>query len=117
MYRNWKKFNSEGFVRLLKPCLKFHVSSSIEEAWDKCLRFEKILDSVLPLKVKTFTEHQCTFFDDKYRKSKTSVLKSEYEKVTNIYFEKFLAKCSLYNENALIKKTAADKFCYLKIAS
>ena len=90
MYRNWK-FDSEGFFKLLKSCLKFDVASSIDEAWDMHLMFEEnILDSVLPLKIKTFTKDQCPFFDDellrlkrkkrkaerKYRKSKTSVLKS-----------------------------------------
>ena len=34
MYRNWKKFDSEGFIKLLKSCLKFDVASSIDEAWD-----------------------------------------------------------------------------------
>ena len=97
MYRNWKKFDSDGFIKLYKSCLKFDVASSIDEAWDMYLRFEEnILDSILPLKIKIFTKHQCPFFDDellrlkrKYRKSKTSVLKSEYENVTNMYFEKF----------------------------
>ena len=103
MYRNWEKFDTDGFIKLFKSCLKFDVASSIDEAWDMYLRFENILDSLLPLKVKTFTKHQCPFFDDellrlkrkkrkakrKYRKSKLSVLKSEYENVTHMYFEKF----------------------------
>ena len=64
MYRNWKKFDSDGFIKLLKSCLKFDVASSIDEAWDMYLRFEEnIWDSVLPLKIKTFPQHQCPFFD------------------------------------------------------
>ena len=73
----------------MKSCLKFYVASSVDEAWNMYLKFEEnILDSVLPLKLKTFTKHQCPFFDDellklkrkmrkaecKYKKSKTSVL-------------------------------------------
>ena len=58
MYRNWKKFYSEGFIKLLKSCLKFDVASSIDEAWDIYLRFDNILDFVLPLKIKTLTNHQ-----------------------------------------------------------
>ena len=41
MYRNWKKFDSEGFIKLLKPCLKFDVASRIDEAWDMYLRIEE----------------------------------------------------------------------------
>ena len=130
MYRNWKKFNSEGFIKLLKSCLKFDVASSIDEAWDLYLRFEKnILDSVLPLKIKTVTKHQCPFFDDellrlkrkerkaerKFRKSKTSVLKSEHENVTHMYFEKLLEKRRLYIENALIENCSRKKFATLKL--
>ena len=58
MYRYWKKFYSEGFIKLLKSCLKFDVSSSIDEALDFYLRLENILDSVLPLQIKTLTNHQ-----------------------------------------------------------
>ena len=62
MYRNWKNFDSNVFIKLLKPCLKVDVASSIDEAWDMYLRFEEnILNSVLPLKTKTFTKHQCPF--------------------------------------------------------
>ena len=64
IYKNWKKFDSEGFIKLLKSSLKFDVASSIEEAWEMYLRFENILDSVLPLKTKTFTKNQGPFFDD-----------------------------------------------------
>ena len=127
-----KKFDSEGFIKLLKSCLKFDVASSIDEAWDMYLRFEEnILDSVVPLKIKTFTKHQCPFFDDvllrlkqkkrkaerKYRKSKTSVLKSEHENVNHMYFEKFLEKRRLYIENALIENCSRKVVCHLKIAS
>ena len=35
MYRKWKKFDSEAFIKLLKPCLKFDDASSVDEAWDK----------------------------------------------------------------------------------
>ena len=88
------------------------------------LRFEEnILDSVLPLKIKTFTKHQCPFFDDellrlkrkkrkaerKYRMWKLSVLKSEYENVTHMYFEKFLEKRRLYIENALMENCSRKK--------
>ena len=105
------------------------VASSIDEAWDMYLRFEEnILDSILPLKIKIFTKHQCPFFDDellrlkrkkrkakrKYRKSKTSVLKSEYENVTHINFEKFLEKRRLYIENALMENCSRKKFATLK---
>ena len=94
------------------------------------LRFEEnILDSVLPLKIKTFTKHQCPFFDDellrlkrkkrkaerKYRKSKTSVLKSEYENVTHMYFEKFLERRRLYKKNALRENCSRKKFAKLKL--
>ena len=118
MYRNRKKFDSEGFIKLVKSCLKFGVVSSNDEAWYMYLRFEEcILDSVLPLKIKTFTKHQCPFFDDellrlkrkkrkaerKHKKSKTSVLKSENENVIDMYFEKFLEKPRLYFENALME--------------
>ena len=117
-YRNWKKFDSDGFIKLFDSCLKFDVASIIDEAWDMYLRFEEnILDSVLPLKIKTFTKHQCPFFDDellrlkrkkgkaerKNRQSKLSVLKSEYKIVTHMYFEKFLEKRRLYIENALME--------------
>ena len=70
------------------------------------LRFEENILDVLPLKIKTLTKHQYPFVEDellslkrkrriaecKYRKLKTSVLKSEYENVTLLYFEytKFL---------------------------
>ena len=84
---------------------KFDFAASIDEAWDMYLRFEEnILDFVLPLKLKKFTNHQWPFFDNKllslkrkkrkaerkYRKSKSALLKSEYENVTHICFEKFL---------------------------
>ena len=99
MHRNWKKIESDGFIKLLKSCSIFDVASSNDEAWDIYLRCstieENFLDSVLPLKMKIFTKHQCPLFDyellrfkrkkrkaeRKYRKSKTSVLKSEYENV------------------------------------
>ena len=62
MYRNWKKFDSNVFIKLLMSCLKFDVVSSIDEICDMYLRFEEnILNSVLPLKTKTFTKHQCPF--------------------------------------------------------
>ena len=130
MYRNWKKIDSDGFIDLFKSCLKFDVASSIDESWDMYLRFEgNILDSVLPLKIKTFTKHQCPLFDDelsrlkrkkrkaerKYRKSKLSVLKSEYKIVTHIYFEKFLEKRRLYIENALMENCSRKKFATLKL--
>ena len=119
MYRNWKRFDSESFIKLLQPCFKFDVASGIDEAWD----------SVLPLKLKTFTKHQCPFFDDellrlkrkkrnaerKFRKSKSSVLKSEYENVTHMYFIKFLEKRRLYIENALMEKCSRKKFATLKL--
>ena len=67
MYREWKKFDCEGFIKQLKPCLKFDVSSSIDEAWDLYLRFEEnVLDSVLPLKIKAFTNHQCPFLTTRF---------------------------------------------------
>ena len=130
MYRNWKNIDSDCFIKLLKSCLKLDIASSIDEAWDMYLRFEEnILDSVLPLEIKTFTKHQCPFFDDellrlkrkkrkaerKYRKSKTSVLKSEYEKVTHMYFEKFLEKRRLYIENTLLENCSRKKFATLKL--
>ena len=130
MYRNWKKFDFDGFNNLLKSCLKLDVASSIDEAWDMYLRFEEnILGSFLPLKIKTFTKHQCPFFDDellrlkrkkrkaerKYRKSKKSILKSEYENVTHMNFEKFLEKCRLYIENALMENCSRKKFATLKL--
>ena len=31
MYRNWNKFDFEGFIKLLKPCLKFDGASSIDQ--------------------------------------------------------------------------------------
>ena len=130
MYRNWKKFDSDGFIKLFELCLKFDVASTIDEAWDMYLRFEEnILDSVLPLKIKIFTKHQCPFFDHvllrlkrkkkkeerKYRKSKLSVLKSEYENVTHMYFEKFLEKRILYIENALMENCSRKKLATLKL--
>ena len=130
MYRNWKKFDSDGFIKLIKLCLKSDVASSIDEALDMYLRFEeKILDSVLPLKIKTFTKHHCPFFDDellrskrkkrkaerKHRKSKLSVLKSEYKNVTHMYFEKFLEKRRLYIENALMENSGRKRFATLKL--
>ena len=59
-----------------------------------------ILDSILPHKKKTFAIQECPFFNDellswkrkkkkagqKYRKSKTSVLKIEYESINNMKF-------------------------------
>ena len=130
MYRKWKKFDSDSFIKLFKSCLKFDVAPSIDETWDIYLRFEEnILDSVLPLKIKTFTKHQCPFFDDellrlkrkkrkaerKYGKSKLSVLKSEYENVTHMYFEKFLEKRRLYIENALMENCSRKKYAPLKL--
>ena len=90
---------------------------------------ENISDSVLPLKIKTFTKHQCPFFDDellrlkrknrkeerKYRKSKTYVLKAEYENITHMYFEKFLEKRRLYIENALKENCNRKEFAELKL--
>ena len=131
MYRNWKKFDSESFIKFLKSCLKCDVASSIDETWDMYLRFEEnVLDSVLPLKRKTFTKHQCPFIEDellrlkrkkrkterRYRKSKTPVLKSKYENVNHMYFDKFLEKRRLYIENALMENCSRKK-CQLKIAS
>ena len=93
------------------------------------VRFEEnILDSVLSLKIKTFTKHQCQFFDEllilkrkkrkaecKYRKSKTWVLKSEYENVSQMYFEQFFEKLRIYIENALMEKCRHKKFANLKL--
>ena len=94
------------------------------------IRFEgNILDSFLPLKFKIFTKHQCPFFDDeflrlkqkkrkaerKYRESKTSVLKSEYENVTRMCFEKFSEKRRLYIENSLMENCSPKKFATLKL--
>ena len=92
-------------------------------------RFENILDSVLPLKTKTFTKHQGPFFDDeflrlkrkkreaerKYRKPKTFVLKSEHENVTHMCFGKFLEQRRLYIENALMENSSRIKFATLKL--
>ena len=130
MFRNWKNFDSESFLKLLKSCLKFDVGSSTDEAWGMYPMFEEnTLDSVLPPEIKPITKHQCTFFEDellrlkrkkinaedKYRKSKTSVLESEYENVSHMYFEKFLEKGRLYIENALMEKCSRKKFATLKL--
>ena len=130
MYRNWKKFESEGLIIFFKLCLKFDVASSICEAWDMYLRFEEnFLDSVLPLEIKRFSKHQCPFLDDellwlkrkkrkterKYRKSKTSVLKSEYENIIQMFFEKFLEKRGLYIENKLMEICSRKEFGTLKL--
>ena len=77
MHRNWKKFDSEAFIKLLKPCLKFDFASSIDEAWYMYLRFENILDSVLPLKINTSTKHQCPIFDDELLSLKRKKRKTE----------------------------------------
>ena len=118
------EIDSESYIKLLKKYLKIDIASSIDEAWDMYLRFEEsFLDATLPLEVKTFTKHQCPFFDDellilkrknrkeesKYRKLKISVLKSEYEKFTHIYFEKPFEKRRLYIENALIENCGRKK--------
>ena len=92
------------------------------------LKFENILDSVRPLKLKTFTKYQCPFFDDKllrlkrkrkakskYRKSKTSVLESEYENFNHLYFVKFLEKRRFYIENALMENGSGKKVATLKL--
>ena len=93
------------------------------------LRFEEnILDSVLPLKKKhllNISAHSLTtsFWDwnerrekrRKYRKLKTSVLKSEYENINQIYFEKILQKRRLYIENALMEKCSRKTFDTLKL--
>ena len=50
-----------------------------------------------------------------FRKSKTSVLKSEYESVTLMYFGKFLEKRRLYIENALMEICSRKKFATLKL--
>ena len=34
IHRNWMQFDCEGFMQLLKPCLKFDFASSIDEARD-----------------------------------------------------------------------------------
>ena len=130
MYRNWKKFDFEGFINILKSILELDVASRIDEAWDMYLSFEEnFLDSVLPLRIETFTKHQCLFFDDellrlkrkkkkaerKHKKSKTSVLKSDFENVTYMYFEKFLEKLRLYLENALMENCSRKKFANLKL--
>ena len=128
MFRNRTKFDFEGFVKLLKPCLKFGFASSFDEAWDMYLMFENILDTVLPHKIKTFTKHQCQFFDDellslkrkkrkaqrKFRKFKKSVLKFEYEKTKHLFFEKLLEKRRLYIENAVMEDCGRRKFATLK---
>ena len=51
----------------------------------------------------------------KCRKSKLSELKSEYEIVTHMYFEKFLEKRRLYIENALMANCSRKKFAILKL--
>ena len=130
MYGNWRKFDFQGFFKLLKSFLKFDVASCIDEAWDMYLRSEEnILDSVLQLKIKTLTKHQCPFVEDellslkrkkriaecKYRKLKTSVLKSEYDNVTHLYFENFLEKSRLYIENAFLENCSCKKFATLNL--
>ena len=101
MYRNWKKFDSDGFIKLFKLFSKFDVASSIDEAWDMYLRFEEnILDSVLPFKMKTFTKHQCPFFDDELLRLKRKKRKAE-RKYRNYLFwnlnTKMLPICILKN--------------------
>ena len=51
----------------------------------------------------------------KYRKSKTSVMKSESENVNHLYFEKFVEKRRLYIENALLEYCSRNKFATLKL--
>ena len=129
MYRNWQKFDSERFINILNSCLKFDITSSIDEAWMYLGFEENVLDSVLPLRIETFTKHQCPLFDDKFlrlkrkekkaerkhKKSKTSVLKSDFENVTYMYFEKFLEKIRLYLENALMEKCSRKKLATIKL--
>ena len=88
---------------------------------------ENMFDFVLPLKLKTFTKYQCPFFDEDllslkrknrktertFRKSKTSVLKSDYEMVTHMYFAKILEKRRLYIENVLMENCNRNVFVTL----
>ena len=46
---------------------------------------------------------------------KTSVLKSEYENVTHMYFGKFLEKRRLYIENAVMENFGRKKVANLKL--
>ena len=53
----------------------------------------------------------------KYRKSKTSLLKFQYENVTHMYVENFLEKRTSYIENALMANCSRKKFTTLKLLS
>ena len=48
-----------------------------------------------------------------FRKSKTSVLKCDYEKVTHMYFAKILEKRRLHIEKALMEKCNGNEFVTL----
>ena len=101
---SFSELSISQFKLMILASSKFDFAASIDEEWNMHLRFENIFNSVLPPKLMTFTKHQWPFFDNKllslkrkkrkterkYRKSKSALLKSEYENVTHLYFEKLL---------------------------